>query len=127
MANLTLLIRVTVVYNDVIRYPRAAWQSAARELRARAPAMASVVVRSAIAKVLARQDLFIGDDKAKVIQRDVERLLEVMKGQDSFSERLLTIFKSTFVPRYFKAKILHFTLSCIHVAVRQYSAKMQLS
>ena len=81
--------------------------------------MASVVVRSAIAKVLARQDLFIEDDKAKVIQRDVERLLEVMKGQDSFSERLLTIF---FVPRYFKAKILHFTLSCI--AVRQYSAKM---
>ena len=79
--------------------------SAARELRARAPAMASVVVRSAVAKVLARQDLFIEDDKAKVIQRDVERLLEVM---NSFSERLLTIFKSTFVPRYFKAKILHF-------------------
>ena len=50
-------------------------------------------------KVLARQDLFIEDDKAKVIQRDVERLLEVMKGQDSFSERLLTIYKSTFVPR----------------------------
>ena len=48
--------------------------------------MASVVVRSAIAKVLARQDLFIEDDKAKVIQQDVERLLEVMKGQDSFSE-----------------------------------------
>ena len=84
--------------------------------------MASVVERSAIVKVLARQDLFIEDDKAKVIQRDVERLLEVMKGQDSFSERLLTIYKSTFVPRYFKAKILHFTLSCI--AVRQYSAKM---
>ena len=30
-ANLTLLIRVTVVYNDVIHYPRAAWRSAVRE------------------------------------------------------------------------------------------------
>ena len=50
-------------------------------------------------KVLARQDLFVESDKAKVIQQDGERLLEVMKGQDSFSEKLLTIFKSTFVPR----------------------------
>ena len=89
--------------------------------------MASVVVRSAIAKVLARQDLFIEDDKAKVIQRDVERLLEVMKGQDSFSERLLTIFKSTFVPRYFKAKILHFTpVQCKNVAILvTYSAHLK--
>jgi hypothetical protein len=38
-------------------------------------------VRSAIAKVLARQDLFIEDESAKVIQWDGERLLEVMKGK----------------------------------------------
>ena len=44
--------------------------------RIKGSAMASVLVRSAIMNVLARQDLFIEDKSAKVIERYGEKLLE---------------------------------------------------